>query len=69
MNEQVEKGRAVLRYEEKTDSHGNKVMMPIYLKTTPAEETARMNGMYDEWKTTKQIKYNTEVVREEEKNA
>ena len=47
-------GKAVLRYEEKTDDRGRRVFRPVYLKETPPEEIRRMNERYNEWKTTPQ---------------
>jgi hypothetical protein len=61
-----EKGKPVLRYEEKRDEKGHYIWKPVYLRDTPSETIDMMNEKNQEWKTTKQLIYDTDGHRIEE---
>jgi len=59
-------GRPVARYEEKRDDKGRLVWRPVYIKETPKETIQAMNEKFNEWKTTKQVKYDKNGMRIED---
>jgi hypothetical protein len=65
-NEETGKGKTIGGYKEGKDEKGNTVMKPVYLKETPKESIQAMNEQFQDWKTTKQVKYDKDGYRIED---
>lgn len=55
--DELKTSRSISKYKIIIDSKGHEILKPVYLVSTPDDEINRQNKLFEEWKTTKQIKY------------
>lgn len=55
--------KPIVGYKIVKDEKGNDKWIPKFLVETPKEEINRLNNMFTEWKTTKQVKYDNNGMR------